>query len=231
MRAPSRTATPGALAAIMRKRSCAVVIVASGAIGAMPSRRLRPCRQEHLHDAADQEVMLCSRAIGRAACRCLRAAPRTGFSRAWRQHLRHLGEGHHARLPQAVRAPPPRLPAAFCVSLAHRRGGYAFEAARGDQLFHCRPRTGQPARLALDLAHHRGRPRSPPPPSRPLIHPPPCLQHWISFPVRRHQSIPKYIVTLDYTGSKYTLHSNEWQSSRTQSEARRLGVSAGDGLC
>src|SRR5260370_11401329 len=93
-----------------------------------------------------------------------------------------------------------RIAAALGVALPQERGD-AFEAARGDQLFQRMAAHDQPARLAIDLAHHRVRHDHP---VEATIHP--SLQHWISFPsVAATVASWKYIVTLDYI-HQYTIH-------------------------
>ena len=87
------------------------------------------------------------------------------------QQLRHLGEGVHARRRQAAR--DRRLVAASLGIAFPQQGRDAFEAARGDQLLQGMATHGQPALLAIDLAHHRvGDDHA----VEAAIHP--CLQHW-----------------------------------------------------
>ena len=80
----------------------------------------------------------------------------------------------------------------------------------------------QPARLAVDLAHHRvGHDHA----VEAAIHP--CLQHWISFPVvAANVGLPKYIVNLDYI-DQYICHDERMaEFPGSGAPARRVGGDA-----
>jgi len=165
------------MAADHAQKICAVVSVASGAIGARPVSALSS-PQEHGY-AADQEV--CGVLALSGSMRCPTApAPDRVEGRAWRPAASAPGRRPARALPQAVahrRSSPPPLRSLPTGGRRPFEARVAISSSRMAAHWSTGPASHRPP-------HPRVGPRST---SRAAIHP--CLQHWIPSQCRRHRRI------------------------------------------